>query len=326
MDTLAGMRLFAKVAESGSFSAAGRGLGLAPSSVSRQINGLEDALGARLLNRTTRKLSLTEAGQIYFERAQRILSDIDDATMAVTRLQETPRGHLRINVPVIFGRRYIAPVMPEFLARYPEVKVELTVTDHYIDLVEAGADLAIRIGGLTHQTFVAKKLAIVSRVLCASPKYLAMHSDPQLPDDLLRHNCLAFKLRPGPTVWELEGADGSHDITVNGNFESNNTEALSAAMVAGLGIALLPIWVVGREIHDGLVKVVLPQYRAHPMNAADEVYALYPHGRNLSAKVRAFLDFIAEEFRNHPDFKIGFQQRQEETARASAFAAAGAPR
>jgi DNA-binding transcriptional LysR family regulator len=325
MDTLAGMRLFAKVAETGSFSAAGRVLGLAPSSVSRQINALEDGLGARLLNRTTRKLSLTEAGQIYFERAQRILSDIDDATTAVSRLQETPRGTLRINVPVIFGRRYIATVLPKFFSRYPEVKIELTVTDHYIDLVEAGADLAIRIGGLTHQTFVARKLAVISRVLCASPEYLARHGEPQRPEDLLRHNCLAFKLRPGPTVWELEGADGSHDIAVGGNLESNNAEALSAAMVAGLGIALLPLWVVGHEIQEGLVRVVLPQYRAHPMNAADEVYALYPHGRNLSAKVRAFLDFIAEEFRTHPDFKIGQPPRVDE-ARPAAFAAAGALR
>jgi DNA-binding transcriptional LysR family regulator len=325
MDTLAGMRLFAKVAEAGSFSAAGRALGLAPSSVSRQINALEDGLGARLLNRTTRKLSLTEAGQIYFERAQRILSDIDEATVAVSRLQETPRGHLRINVPVIFGRRYIAPVLPKFLGRFPEIKVELTVTDHYIDLVEAGADLAIRIGGLTHQTFVARKLAIMNRVLCASPEYLARRGEPLRPVDLARHNCLVFKLRPGPTIWELEGADGSHDIAITGNLESNNAEALSAAMVAGLGIALLPIWVVGREIQDGLVKVVLPQYRAHPMDAADEVYALYPHGRNLSAKVRAFLDFIAEEFRNQPDFKIGLAKPLEDVY-AGGFAGAAALR
>jgi DNA-binding transcriptional LysR family regulator len=277
------------------------------------------------LNRTTRKLSLTEAGQIYFERAQRILNDIDDATMAVSRLQETPRGTLRINVPVIFGRRYIATVLPKFLARYPEVKIELTVTDHYIDLVEAGADLAIRIGGLTHQTYVAKKLAVISRVLCASSQYLVRHGEPQRPEDLLRHNCLAFKLRPGPTVWELVGADGAHDIAVGGNLESNNAGALAAAMVAGLGIALLPLWVVGQEIQEGLVRVVLPQYRAHPMNAADEVYALYPHGRNLSAKVRAFLDFIAEEFRTHPDFKIGQAPLREE-ARPGAFAAAAALR
>ncbi len=305
MDTLTGMRMFAKVVEAGSFSAAGRQLGLAASSISRQVGALEDELGTRLLNRSTRSLGLTEAGGIYYERASRIIAEVDDANAAVSELTETPRGTLRLNVPVVFGRRYIAPYMEEFLAAYPGVRVELNVTDHYVDLIEEGADLAIRIGQTSQQSVIVRKLATINRVLCASTEYLDRHGRPERPEDLARHNCLVYRLRPRQTTWQLTGAEGTHDVEVAGNFTANNAGAIGAAMAAGLGIALLPVWVAGREIQMGLVEVLLPEYRAHPTGFADEVFAVFPQGRNLSAKVRAYVDFIAEKFRTEPDFQIG---------------------
>ena len=195
MDTLTGMRLFNKVAETGSFSAAGRAIGLAPSSVSRQISALEDQLGTRLFNRTTRKLHLTEAGEIYHGHTERILSNIEEANAAVTELQEEPRGTLRINIPVVFGRRYIATTLPDFLDRYPELSVELQVTDNFVDLIEEGADLAIRVGGLTNTSFIARKLIGIQRLLVASPAYIEKHgilkspggsAEPQLPSVALQ--------------------------------------------------------------------------------------------------------------------------------------------
>jgi DNA-binding transcriptional LysR family regulator len=305
MDTLAGMRLFNRVVEDGSFTAAGRRLGLAPSSVSRQVGALEKALGARLLNRTTRKLSLTEAGALYFERTQRILAEIDEANDAVGAMQAAPQGTLRLNVPVVFGRRYIVPNMPEYLAKYPAVSVELNVTDHYVDLIEEGADLAIRIGETSQLSFVARKLATMHRVLCASPAYLAEHGVPKHPKDLVRHNCLRYRHRPGEVIWRFADDKGSYETRVEGNFAANNAGSIASAAISGMGLALLPVWMVGREIHHGRLHAVLPEYRAEIADFANEVFAVYPHARHLSAKVRTYVDFIAEKFKTESDFRIG---------------------
>ena len=305
MDTLSGMRLFAKVVETGGFSAAGRQVGLNASSVSRRVGRLEDALGTRLLNRSTRHIGLTEAGRLYYERAARIVADVDEANAAVAELAEAPRGTLRLNVPVVFGRRYIAPYMREFLETHPEVHVELNVTDRYVDLIEEGADLAIRIGGPSQSSYIVRKLATIDRVLCASPDYFARHGRPRHPEDLARHNCIALRRHPGDIVWELIGGDGTFEIPASGNFASNNSVAIAAAMTAGIGIALLPVWMVGREIQQGRAEIVLGDYRAHPTDLADEVYAVFPHARNLSAKVRACVDFLARKFREEPDFAVG---------------------
>ncbi len=305
MDTLSGMRLFARVVETGGFSAAGRQVGLNASSVSRQVGKLEDALGTRLLNRSTRNIGLTEAGRIYYERASHIIADVDNANAAVSELSEAPRGTLRLNVPVVFGRRYVAPYMREFLETHPELRVELTVTDNYVDLIEEGADLAIRIGGPSQSSYIVRKLASIDRVVCASPEYFARHGRPRRPEDLAQHNCIVYRHHPGEIVWELIGEDGTFDIPVSGNFAANNADAIAAAMGAGIGIALLPVWLVGREIQQGRAEIVLRDYRAHPTGFAEEVYAVFPHARNLSAKVRACVDFLAQKFRGEPDFRVG---------------------
>ena len=305
MDMLSGMRLFARVVETGGFSAAGRQVGLNASSVSRQVGHLEDALGTRLLNRSTRNIGLTEAGRIYYERASRIIADVDEANAAVSELSEAPRGTLRLNVPVVFGRRYVAPYMREFLETHRELQVELTVTDHYVDLIEEGADLAIRIGGPSQSSYIVRKLAAIDRVVCASPEYFARHGRPRRPDDLADHNCIVYRSQPGEVVWELIGEDGTFAVPVSGNFASNNAGAIAAAMEAGIGVALLPVWLVGREVQQGMAEIVLRDYHAHPTGFADEVYAVFPHARNLSAKVRACVDFLARKFRAEPDFRVG---------------------
>ncbi|NQU69676.1 MAG: LysR family transcriptional regulator [Rhodospirillales bacterium] len=305
MDTIAGIRLFNRVVEDGSFSAAGRRLGLAPSSVSRQISALEKSLDARLLNRTTRKVSLTEAGAIYYQRTRRILTEIEEANEAVGVMRTAPQGTLKLSVPVVFGQRYIVPDMPEFLALYPEVSIELNVSDNYVDLIEEGADLAIRVGGGTQLSFVARKLATMHRLLCASPAYLEAHGEPAHPDDLVTHNCLSYSHRPGQVIWRFADDQGSYETRIDGNFSANNASSIAAAAIAGMGLALLPVWMVGREIQDGQLKAVLPGYRAEIADFANEVFAVYPHARHLSAKVRAYIDFIAEKFNAEPEFRIG---------------------
>ncbi|MEK9645728.1 MAG: LysR family transcriptional regulator [Alphaproteobacteria bacterium] len=306
MDSLTGMRLFNKVAETGSFSAAGRAIGLAPSSVSRQISSLEDDLGTRLFNRTTRKLHLTEAGEIYYGYTERILSEIDEANAAVSELQDEPRGTLRLNIPVVFGRRYIATTIPEFLERHPDLEIELQVTDHYVDLIEEGADLAIRIGGLNNTSFIARKLINVHRYMVASPGYIEKHGIPQKPEDLRDHNCLRFRVNPGESHWELvnKKTGKATNINVTGKMLSNNVESINAVMLNGGGIALLPSWVVGKDIQRGDAQMILPEYHAKPTDADTAVYAVYPYTRNVSAKVRAFIDFIAEKFKTEPDFRM----------------------
>jgi len=191
------MGLFVEVVAAGSFSEAGRRRGLAASSVTRSINALEDQLGVRLLNRSTRKLSLTEAGRLYHERSRRIIAEVEDARLSVSQLEAAPRGTLRMNVPVAFGRLHVAPALPTFLARYPGLQVDLSMTDGFIDLVEEGVDLAVRIGELEDSSLIARRLAPNRRVICASPDYLRQAGVPRVPEDLRTHNCLIYKRQAG---------------------------------------------------------------------------------------------------------------------------------
>jgi DNA-binding transcriptional LysR family regulator len=300
MDQLTGMRLFAEVVESGSFSGAGRRLGLAPSSVSRQINQLEDALDARLLNRSTRKLSLTEAGRIYVERVRRILQEIDEATIAVSQLEATPRGTLRVNAPVVFGRMHVAPLLPEFMGRFPDVAIDLTLTDHFVDVVEEGADVVVRVGGLADSSLIARRLAPNRRVLCASPAYLEAHGSPVEPADLGLHNCLIYKPNVGMATWHVRSGNAVARVQVAGNFLANNAEALRSAALGGIGIGLLPTWLVGDDVACGGLVRLLPDVEADLVPTETAIHAVYPHSRHLSPKVRAFVDFLARRYGSEP--------------------------
>ena len=300
VDSLSAIRLFTATVNAGSFSETGRRLGIAPSSVSRQVAALEDSVGARLLQRTTRKLSLTEAGRLYYQRVARILAELDEASAAVSDLEKAPRGVLQVNGPIAFGVRHITPALPEFLARFPQVRIELTLTDSFVDLVEAGADVAVRVGELEDSSLVARRLARNRRILCASPDYLARAGAPEEPQDLTSHNCLIYTRHHGNVVWKLGGARGPVEVRVDGNLRTNNTEAVHAAVVRGLGIALLPTWLVGQEVQSGQLAEVLGGYQAASGALDTGIHALYPAHRHLSSKVRAFVDFLADRFAPHP--------------------------
>ncbi|MEE8210533.1 MAG: LysR family transcriptional regulator [Acidiferrobacterales bacterium] len=294
MDSVAGMRIFVRVVDSGSFSAAGRQLDVAPSSVSRQINELEEELGARLFHRTTRKLSLTEAGQLYYERAARILMEVDEAKLALSQMDGTPSGILRLTVAASIARLHIVPALTAFQQKFPAVKIVLAVTDRLVDLVDEGFDLGIRVGRPRDSSLVARKIGSGRRIVCASPAYLRKAGTLQVPADLVNHNCLTFRAHPGSNVWSFKARKGTSNIRVSGSLFADDGEALVAAAVAGAGLILMPAWLVGMYIRQGQLREVLPKFQVAPKDTP--LYALYPHQRHLPPKVRAFIDFLVERF------------------------------
>jgi DNA-binding transcriptional LysR family regulator len=297
MDRLAAMAAFAAVAETRSFTAAARRLHATKSLVSRQIAALEGELGARLLQRTTRSLTLTEAGQGYYESVARILGEIADADLSVSRLQATPRGRLRVNAPMSFGIRHLAPAIPDFLARYPETELDMVMNDRFVDLVDEGFDLAVRVGRLSDSSLVARRLAPMRRAVCASPAYLAAHGTPTSPDDLAGHRCLCYSYLAPTEEWRFVTADGKPwPVEVSGRLRVNNGDALCEAARKGLGLVNLPTFIVGADLQLGTLVSLLGDFI--PQDAA--IHAVYPHSRYLSPKVRAFIDFLAERFGPQP--------------------------
>lgn len=293
MDSVAGMRILVRVVDSGSFSAAARRLGVAPSSVSRQINELEEDLGARLFARTTRKLNLTEAGQLYYERASNILIDVDEAKLALSQLG-SPSGILRVTAPSGMGRELVASAVPAFLDQYPAIKMVLSMTDQILDIVDAGIDVAIRVGRLQDSSFKARKIGESKRVVCASPEYLKKAGIPRTPADLEQHNCITWRDHPGHNTWAFRGPDGVSKVRVSGNFFAKSADALVAASVAGLGLSLLPDWNMGIELRQQQLCAVLTDYEASP--AASPIYAVHAHQRHVPPKIRVFIDFLVETF------------------------------
>ncbi len=290
MTSLRGLEVFSRVVEAGSFSAAARLLGLSKSAVSKRVAGLEDRLGARLLNRTTRRLSLTEVGAAFHQRAVRILADVEEAELSVTRLHADPRGTLRINAPMSFGHLHVAPAMAEFMARYPDLRVELILNDRIIDLVEEGFDAAIRIQRMPDSSLVARKLALIRQVVCAVPEYWRTHGRPREPAAIEAHNCLIYTYQQVPDQWRFQGPDGPLTKKISGSFRANNGEALRSAALAGLGVYLGPSFIVGDDLRTGRMEAVLQEYEEIDL----AVYAVYPQNRHLSAKVRVFVDFMAD--------------------------------
>jgi DNA-binding transcriptional LysR family regulator len=297
MDTLTSMELFVKAVETGSFSATARSMNLTPSAVSKQISRLEDRLGARLFNRTTRQLAATGEGRAYYERCQQILADIQEAEAAVAELNTEPRGALRVNMPVVFGRRHIVPILGEFLERYPYVSMELSMSDQFVDPIAEGADMLIRVGELKDSSLIARKLAEARRVVAAAPAYWKKNGTPQKPEELRAHNCLTYSYLSSGNTWRMTDLKGKeHVIQAKGNLASNNGEALLEAAAEGLGVVNLPTWMVGPDLESGRLTEVLADY-AQP---EPSVHVIYPPGRHLSAKVRAFVDFLAGHFKERP--------------------------
>lgn len=297
MDTLMSMKVFRQVVESHSFVAAADRLELSPAMVSKHVVALEDRLGIRLLNRTTRKLSLTEAGSAYYERCTQILNDLEEAELAVGAASVNPRGKLRVNALVSFGTRHIATAICRYSNRYPQVNVELTLQDRVIDLVEEGFDLAIRSAtdDLPPSSLIAKQIARAHFVICAAPSYLERRGTPQNPSDFTEHNCLVFSDCPNANDWPLETDDGQQRVRVSGTLSSNNGEALRMAALAGNGIVFLPTDMIGEDLLAGRL-VPLAPFKPLEM----KIFALYPTRRHLSAKVRTFVDFLVERFGSDP--------------------------
>jgi DNA-binding transcriptional LysR family regulator len=300
MDRLTSLAVFVKVVDSQGFAAAAREIGLSPAMASKHIQALEERLGARLLNRTTRRLSLTEAGRSYYERCRRILAELDEADRAVDELQETPRGLLRINAPLSFGTRHIGPAVADYLTACPEVALEVALDDRVVDLLEEGADLALRIGQLADSSLIARRLTPIRLVLCAAPDYLARRGTPLRPRDLAQHECLDYAYAATPGEWQFLGPGGQREtVRITGRLVANNGDVLRCAALAGAGIALGPSFILGEDVAAGrLVPLLRPGFE--PPESA--LYAVYPHGRFVSAKLRSFIDFLVARFGEEPDW------------------------
>jgi DNA-binding transcriptional LysR family regulator len=286
--------IFARVARTGNMSAAGREMGLSPAVVSKRVSLLEDRLGARLFQRTTRQLTLTETGEGYFKRVVDILSLVEEAEDFVSRRNTKPRGQLKVTAPTSFSRLHIAPHLPEFLALYPEIEVDFHLTDSFVDIIREGFDLAIRIGELQDSSLVAKKLSPDTRVICASPGYLAKAGIPKSLADLENHNCISAGAQE---TWRIEGPDGQHQLRLKGNIKSNSAEFVRESLLAGLGIGLRPTWDIGPDLTRGALQVVLPEYRGS-QNVA--IYAVFPSRDFMPAKVNVFIDFLAQKYGTDP--------------------------
>jgi DNA-binding transcriptional LysR family regulator len=299
MDRLAALESFARVAETGSFSAAARALTLSKSLVSRQVAALEAELGARLIARTTRSLTLTEAGRRYYEQVARILTQMEEADLSISQLQASPRGKLRVSAPVSFSILRLAPALPDFLALYPEIEADIVLNDRRVDLLEEGFDLAIRVGKLADSSLIARKLCDVKSYVCASPGYLARHGTPQVPADLKGHECLCYSNADALTEWRFADLDGRPlSVEVKGRVHANNGDLLRAAALRGLGVIALPDFLVAGEVERGELVPVLEPY----VRQESAVYALYPHARYLPPKIRVFIDFLAERWGGDPDW------------------------
>jgi len=284
------LAIFAGVVEAGSFTGGAKALGLPKGSVSRKISDLETALGVRLLHRTTRKLSLTEIGRAYYEQCRKGLVEFDAANRLVDDSQAEPRGTVRISAPADFGDSGLSDWVEAFLARYPEVRVELVLSDLYVDLIDQRIDLAFRTGRLADSSFVARKLAPTRRVLCASPAYVAERGTPMTPDDMTDHDAVVYGGAATGTVWRLNGPDGEVTVAVSARVAADSMSFIRRAALAGLGIALLPEAFARADFAAGRLSPVLTDYAT----AGQGLYALYPSGRHLSAAVRAFLDLVIE--------------------------------
>ncbi len=302
MENLPDIAIFVRVVDAGSFTAAAEALGISQPVVSKSVTRLEERLGARLLNRTTRRLSLTEAGAELYRRSQHALKQIEDAELEVTRFQTEPRGTLRVNAPMSFTILHLAPVVHEFVARFPGVRLDLNLDDRFVDIVEEGYDLIVRIGRLADSTLVARRITQCRLAICASPSYLKQHGEPQTPDDLLNHNCLMYTLGSSPRAWRLVSPDGEERmVPLRGSVALNNGLAQRVLALNGVGIVMLPTFYIGDDLRAGKLKCVLSDWL--PQDAA--VYAVYAERRNLSPKVRAFVDFLAARFGPEPYWDEG---------------------
>jgi DNA-binding transcriptional LysR family regulator len=292
MDKLESLRAFVKVVQHGGLSAAARDLRLSRSAVSKYLIDLESELGVQLLVRTTRNASPTENGLAYYERVVAILSEIDEADAAVSSLQAESRGILRVNAPMSLGTLHLGTAIADFMEKYPELKIQLVLSDELIDPVREGFDVTLRIADLSSSSLIARKISPAPRVICASPSYLQRRGTPQHPDELREHECLTYGHLATGRQWKPTGPDGDHWIHIPWTLCTNNAEVLRDAAVKGRGLALLPTFISREDLQTGALATVLKQYKAPEIS----VYVVYPQTKHLSVKIRVFIDFLVERF------------------------------
>ncbi len=302
MDKLTGMAVFTRVVETGSFSRAATGLGLTQPTVSKHIAGLERHLNARLLNRTTRKLTVTGIGAAYYDKCKRIHEEIESADSLATLWQSRAEGRLRVGSSVAFGRQIIAPMALEFAQRYPEIRIDLSFDDRYVDLLAQNLDVAIRLGKLADSSLGARRLGDNPWVLVATPRYLKHHAKPQRPDDLRQHNCLVYSSVQGDDVWRFNDTrQRAHQVAISGSLRANNLSTIRAAVLAHMGVAILPRYVVRDDLAQKSVAVLLGHYAL----ASQDIHAVYPSPRYLPTRARVFIEFLREQFTHeHWEFTV----------------------
>lgn len=297
MDRLRAFEVFVTVVSRGGFARAAEALDTSPANVTRYVNELEAHLGTRLLNRTSRTLSLTEGGETLYARCKSILDDVAETEGLVSSASVEPRGRLRINAPVSFGIVYLAPLWPTFMRQYPGIELDVGLIDRVVDIVDEGYDLAIRISNAGSTNHAARKLATSQNILCASPDYLARAGVPQAPADLLEHRCIGYTYASTGDEWQLTDARGKpHPVKVDCLMHTNNGDTARAAALAGQGVIWQPAFLVAHDLRAGRLVRVLPEYRLPDI----DILALYPSRRHLSARVRVMIDFLADAFGGVP--------------------------
>ena len=297
VDKLNAMAIFVRVVERGSFTAVAREMHTSQPTISKILRALETGLGGKLISRSTRKLSLTDEGQRYYNECRRILEAVDAAEHSFKSGRENIAGHLRVGSSVSFGRLQIAPRLPDFLKRHPELEIDLQLNDQNQDLVSEGLDVTLRIGELNDSGLIAHHVGTTHRVTVASPAYLKKNGQPQTPRELGEHNCLLFNLLSNQNLWCFEREGQRHDVRVKGNAQSNNSEAIREMVLGGLGIALSPVWLFSEDLKAGRVTAILQDYTAQSL----PIHAVSPANRRQSARVKAFVDYMAQALEQAPE-------------------------
>ena len=291
---------FVAVAQKLSFVEAADSLQVDPSALSRRIRRLEKRLGVRLFNRNTRRVALTEAGILYLSHCTEVLAKLDQADAIVSHLSASPRGLLRMTLPVSFGQRHIAPALPEFLNRYPQLELDLSFTDRFVDVVEESIDVAIRIGQLQDSQLVVRRLAANRRVLCAAPAYVQKYGSPQTPKELEQHSCLNFSRFATGDIWHFSRQNQRIAVPVKGKLRADNGEALYQAVLGGCGIALMPTYIVGDALRTGELETVLDDWKV----PTTDIFAMLGVGQYIPSKTQVFVDFLVERFCDPPDWDV----------------------
>ena len=299
MDTLTAMATFVRVVERGSFSAVAREMQTSQPTISKLLRALETRLGAKLITRSTRQLSLTDEGQRYYNECRQILAAVDAAEQRFRSGRDSVAGPLKIGSSVSFGRLQIAPRLPEFLKTHPQIQIDLQLSDQHQDLVSEGLDVTFRIGELTDSGLLARHIGITHRITVAAPDYLKQHGQPHTPEELGEHNCLQFNLLNSQNLWTYERGNEHHEVRIKGNAQSNNSEAIREMVLGGLGISLSPVWLFSEDLKAGRVQAILQDYTAQSL----PIHAVSPANRRQSARVRAFVDYMSQALGQAPELQ-----------------------